>query len=470
MSNSNYNRAAMLGIMQATMRILEHGGGLSFDQANSSWEYKCPPRAWFRDLTQRFEFHPAVWHAVELARPLNWQLLVLEYPHKAETDVNRIAYTRDERSGEANRQTLTTIGKYLMRHFDLPDHEIRDIVARYTSKGEMYFVHTVDEMVHVVNNGPHSCMKWSNRGGVNCDDGIRRHPYAVYAPKYGWHMAVRKDGDEIVGRALCISNDDGKYWVRSFKKGESYSYTDEMLEAWLKGQDYKHESGYIEGQKIAKIPANCGYLAPYIDGDQQDVSDGGDHLFIEERGEYTFNETQGYVSDGNDKVECEDCGDMVDEDEYSYVGADEDRCVCHRCMENNYVYARGRRGQHFYVSNDDVVYVESQDEHYDINYLSTNSIVDLDNGDYEHIDNAVCVDDAWYHIEDERVVCDHQGDYQLRENCSQLHDGEWALDDECWYCEGSQEYYLYEDEDPVYVDGDMYHPDHVPTSEENQGE
>jgi hypothetical protein len=452
--------------MRTAMRIIRGHNRRVYNLDTGEWDTVYAGREWFRDLDNRFAIHDAVWAAVRLAPPRNWQLLVLEYPHKAETDVNRIAYTRDERSGEANRQTLTTIGKYLMRHFDLPDHEIRDIVARYTSKGEMYFVHTVDEMVHVVNNGPHSCMKWSNRGGVNCDDGIRRHPYAVYNPMYGWHMAVRKDGDEIVGRALCISNDDGKYWVRSFKKGESYSYTDEMLEAWLKSQDYKHESGYVEGQKIAKIPAECGYLAPYIDGNAQDVSDGGDHLYIEERGEFTFNETQGYVSDGN-TIECGDCGDHVDEDDAYTVGRHEDNQVCSRCRDNYHV-AICRNGYEYVIHQDDCVYVESQDAYYHTDYLSSNGIVELENGDYEKEENAVEVNDEWYHIDDERIVCDHNCDYQLRSDCTELHDGEWALDDECWYCEGSQEYYLHDDVDPVYVDGDMYHPDHVPETQETE--
>jgi hypothetical protein len=293
-------------------------------------------------------------------------------------------------------------------------------------------------------------------------------------------MAVRKDGDEIVGRALCISNDDGKYWVRSFKKGDSYSYSDEMLEAWLKGQDYKHESGYVEGQKIAKIPAECGFLAPYLDGDMQDVSDGGDHLFIEERGEYSFNETQGYVSDGNDKVECEDCGEMVDEDEYSYVGAYEDRCVCHNCMENSYTSVISRNGRERYIHDDDVVYVQSQDAHYDVNYLSTNSIVELENGEYEKEDDAVEINGDWYHLDDERIVVDYECEYRLRDECVEmydgryaledecveLHDGRYALSDECWKCAGSGNWYHNDiDQAPIIVTA-KYHPDFAPEQAE----
>jgi hypothetical protein len=137
-------------------------------------------------------------------------------------------------------------------------------------------------------------------------------------------------------------------------------------------------------------------------------------------------------------------------------------------MENNYTYARSRRGRHFYIHNDDTVYVASQDEHYHLSWLSDNNIVELENGEYEHSDEAVEVDGDYYHIDDERIVCDHQGDYQLRENCTELENGEYALDDECWYCEGSQAYYLHIYVEPVVIDGDNYHPDHVPETQDTE--
>jgi hypothetical protein len=82
------------------------------------------------------------------------------------------------------------------------------------------------------------------------------------------------------------------------------------------------------------------------------------------------------------------------------------------------------------------------------------------------MDDAVSVDDAWYHCDDDAIVCDHVVDYQLRDNCVELHDGEWALLDETWECQGSGNFYLYDDDAPVEIDGNMYHEDYVPEPEE----
>jgi hypothetical protein len=148
-------------------------------------------RPWFDRERLRSDLHPAVMRLLERDhRPIYWQRLLLEWPHVSDTDRERIAYTRDERAGEADRQTVTTVGKYLSRHFDLPDHIIRDAVASYIGNVDKYeILRTVDKMVHAVNNGPHSCMKWTCRDGVHCADGEERHPYAAYDPQYGWHMA-----------------------------------------------------------------------------------------------------------------------------------------------------------------------------------------------------------------------------------------------------------------------------------------
>ena len=91
-------------------------------------------RAWFRRETRKYKLHPVVEAALDVCRPDDWHQLLLEWPHMAESDPARLAYTRDERSGEADRQTVTTIGKYLTRHFsEMTDHKVRDLAALYGS-------------------------------------------------------------------------------------------------------------------------------------------------------------------------------------------------------------------------------------------------------------------------------------------------------------------------------------------------
>ena len=110
---------------------------------------------------------------------------------------------------------------------------------------------------------------------------------------------------------------------------------------------------------------------------------------------------------------------------------------------------------------DDCVYVESNDTYYHTDHMSSNGIIELENGDHETADNCVEVDDEWYHLDDERIVCDHNCDYQLRENCVELADGNFALEDECWQCASSGEWYRTDDVEPVVITA-KYHPDNVP--------
>jgi len=441
-------------------------------------------REWHNALRRKYQVHPAIYDAMKLLRPTNWQQLLLEYPHRAESDPYRIAYTRDERAGEQDRQTVTTIGKYLMRHFDLPDHRIRDIVALYSTPSEFKILDDVESFVHAVNNGPNSCMCWREDIGVRCSDRKVRHPYHVYDPKYGWRMAVRIDGGRIDGRALLQDGEYGKYFVRSFKRATDggYSHSDEALEAWLHDQGFERRRGYEEGTQLAYIPTSDEFLAPYIDGDEQRVSIGRmvgggadapreEYLYIDPDGEYECDNTDGTPS-GNRGECCESCEEHFDPDDMMWVGRTEETHVCDRCCNEYYTHAYTRRGNQAYIASDNVIYVSSQDAYYDIDYLEDNNIVELANGDYEHTDNAVYVENTggWYHCEDTRPVVDHNGEYQLSDDCVCLDNGEYALTDEAFYCEGSSEWYLRDDFDPVIVDGKTYHPDHAPETNEESTE
>lgn len=467
---TEYNYAETLDSIKAIANIV---CGYTADGRDANRNYVG--RSWFRVLYYKHDrqYHPAVLEAVKYGPPKHLGLLVLEFPHRAVTAPDRLAYTRDERAGIADKQTLTSVGKYLARHFDLPDHIVRDIVARHVCKSEFRFVRDVHAMVHAVNNGPNSCMKWRKDQFVACDDGISRHPYETYDPKYGWHMAVRYEGDEIVGRALCVEDKDGDdelYWVRSFKRTDNgYSPSDEFLEAWLKTQGYTKRSCYADGQRMAYyIAYRCASepIAPYIDGDVRTVRIAHDQSCLiiesdEDEAHYKCDNTDGSADDV-DGEECDSCGRRCRSSEDMYwVGRGEDEHVCSGCIDD-YTYVYGRRGNQYYIPNDDVVCVN--DECYDPDYLSDNDIVELENGDYEHLDNAVFIEseDAYYHVDSDRIVQDLHNEYQLLDNCVELESGEYALEDECWQCQSTLDWFHEDDIDPVIVDGETYHPDYAP--------
>jgi len=415
-------------------------------------------RAWFRREYSKHRLHPAVYDMMLVYVPTGWENILLEWPHKADTDPNRIAYTRDERSGEADRQVVTTIGKYLTRHFPqaASDH-IRDLVAKHTYGGQIEIVSDIDKMVSAVMNGPRSCM--SPAFNLRCDDGERRHPYAVYDPSLGWSMAVRYDGTEVMGRCLVWQDPDSEKhrgFVRSYKRerdSQSNSGADEAIEMHLRNLGYEKWSRWPHETPIMQYNLSDGnFLMPYIDGGVQavDHARGGSGFLISQDGEIEASNTNGKAS--NHDNNCEDCGAGVSDDDTTWVGVHEDRCVCQGCIDN-YTYVVGRHGNNYYVHDDDAVYVQSESEYYDVDYLSDNDIVELHNGDYTHQDAAVYIEseDAWYSEDDSDIV-------YAEDTCR------YELESNCWQCAKSEKWYT-EDVDSVEVDGEVYHPDNAPEQE-----
>lgn len=446
-------------------RRIVRGDIQHYDEVNRRWFQPCPPRDWFTATTQAHRFHPAVEHMIceALYRPRDWHLLLLEWPHRSVTDPSRIAYTRDERAGMADRQTVTTIGKYLTRHFNAPDNVIRDVSALYGYGGDITITNDMDAMIDAVKNGPRSCM--SRDLTRLCDDGEHRHPYAVYDPGYGWAMAVRRCGGEILGRALVWRNphnEDDKCFVRSYKREHSelsHSGTDEAINTFLQSQGYELRRGWPADAPLAVYQlrrSSNEYLMPYIDGCVQTVNlDHAGRMFIDEDGTISADNTDGRgVHRG---TECDHCGDHFDGDnEGGYVGRHEDSHVCQYCLDNHYTYVYGRRGNQYYIPSDDAVYVDSNGEYYDPGYLGDNDIVEAYDGNFYHIDDVVYVEsrDAYFVSGDDDVVyAEDSGQYEMREDC--------------WLCNESRQWYT-NDTDYVEVDGETYHPDNAPEPEDDE--
>jgi len=401
-------------------------------------------RPWFHREYYKHRVHPAIWDALELARPKDWHQLVLEHPYKSETDPTRIAYTQDDRAGEADRQTITTIGKYLRRHFpDLSDHEIRDIQALHVVNG-VRIVRTTAEMIYHLQRGPRSCM-------VNTS--FSTHPYECYDPAHGWAMAVREEGNDTVGRALINDSDpDDKVFVRSYRKNnDGYSHSDEQLEAWLKSQGYKKASDW-EGFRLKAIPHRDDWVAPYLDGDVKRAAlkntSTGTYFVIDPDGDYEMDSTSGLTREVSENT-CEDCGEGYDQDDGYWVGMHEDRGICERCCSNNYIYAYSRRGDQYYLPEDCVISVGG--DYYHTDYLDDNEIVCDVDGEYHTHDDVVFIESEgeYYPCDDDRICCaEDTNEYDLRDNC--------------WQCEGSFNWYTNDCTDYVEIDGNRYHTDHAP--------
>ena len=457
-----YNADEMENIFNTSARILT--GWYTEDKWGKTNYIR---RNWHAREQGKYPLHPVVKKAMRMSRPDDWQQLLLQWPHQSMTDQSRIAYTRDEKAGEIDRQTLTTLGKYIRAHFSkLPDHAIRDLVATNTT-ADFKFVHTTAEMLYHLHRGPKSCMVWDS------DNHLDEHPYNTYDPALGWHMAIRIVDGNTVGRALCNTDGEGNnYFVRSYKKDpdnpHGYSHADEQLNAWLRELGYLKYDGYPNGTKLKLIPTrrnDAGFIAPYIDGCIQHVDVRGDHLRISEDGEWECDNTDGNPSNaGGD--ECADCGSRISEGDGYWVGRYDDRHVCQSCCDDSYRYAYGRNGNQYYAHEDDCSWSEEQEEYYVDSYLGDNNMVRLDNGEVVHHDNAVDVEGNWYHCDDERVCYDSYNEqYAMRDDCVELANGDMCHEADAWKCAESGNWYT-NGEDYELIDGKKVHPDYAPTEDD----
>lgn len=459
----------------------DHKGSLMMDMVRRLAYVLSRSRSWHRREQERSDLHPAVLDLLNMYPVKDWHALVLEWPHISKKDQNKIAYTRSVEHGEIDRQTVTSIGKYLTRHFIYtPSDLIRDAVSKHGSTNYT-ILRDMDEILTVMLSGaaPASCMTKFSKP--------ERHPYSVYDPALGWGLAVRKDGHgEVSGRALVWDdpNDaDRHIFVRTYAKATNsagYSQADDGLKAWLVEQGYRRESAWY-GASFRYIPHPSGYsdfMMPYIDGDCQTVTvdQRANLVYLDEDGDYTCSNTDGTVT-SNDRTDCECCGDSFHEEDMHWVGRYDDTHVCGYCFDNSYISAVSRNGDTYYIHHDDAIWVESCDQHYDVEHLERNGIIELDNGDYEHRNNAVYLDyrDMWVHMDDDCVVyCEHSSEYEHVDDCVRLENDEWALRDDAWQCEHSDNWYLSDDVTSVTTPcGKEVHPDYADeyvTEEESEGE
>jgi hypothetical protein len=254
---------------------------------------------------------------------------------------------------------------------------------------------------------------------------------------------------------MTSPKDGVKYYVRTYARPSNnggYSETDNGMENWLTEQGYHKLNYWRDGERLAYHETSDHFLAPFLDGNEKRVTIdvGAKAIVVDSEGEYVCDQTGGCpTDDSGDYFDCEDCGDRTSDDDGYWVGRGEDTRVCESCLSNDYTYVYGRRGNQYHVHSDNAVWVESANDSYDVDYLADNEIIELNNGDYEQMENAVEVNGDWYHIDDERICRTEDTDEFL------------LVDDGCWQCTESGNWYT-DSVDYVEANGDKYHPDNAP--------
>lgn len=367
-----------------------------------------------RRMQAKYHTHPVVEELLPISRPWDWHLLLLEFPAYS-VDMKRIAYFRSERDMRMDRRTVTSVAKYVQRHWGglIPDHVIRDIAAKYTAAG-FRVVTDIKEMVELVRVGPVSCQRWG-RGDCKpstVGDPWNTHPYQAYDPAKGWALVVQEVNGEVKSRCLVYSGpaDDGdKGYVRIYGNEPETA-------AWLESEGYEQWDGWPEGAEI-----RAGEPWPYVDGDTNCVDWDGESSYVELS--VDGDELSDTTGEGPCSQRCDCCGDRIRSRDDSWSTYNDD-VVCEYCLDNEYCYARDRHGDYHYFPEDDCVNVH---------------------GDWYYI----------HHAPECGVVQDHEGEWQLYEDCVYCVDvDDYVLAEEATYYEPDGEYYLDPPEDEPEEDED----------------
>ena len=258
--------------------------------------------------------------------PKDWHKLALEFPEDEGNGSIGFCATAAKLHavmvhGNESQRTTTTAGRYIRRHWpEAKDHEIRDVTTLAESNG-VTITYDMDEMIDAVQCGPTTCMQWDEADSFDTwymtgsqyytDEGeglefenntTTVHPYHAYAPELGWGMAVRKDNNRIVARALTYKKDGVKCFVRSYgKDSDGYSGSDVTIDAYLKHNGYEYLDAWPEGVAIKANKHEGGdWCVPYVDPGPSRITWygrcfrlDGDVFIRDNNGEYEFGETDG---------------------------------------------------------------------------------------------------------------------------------------------------------------------------------
>ena len=384
--------------------------------------------------------HPIIYDISRENNPIDWQQLILELPHMAKDGVS-MGYYRDDRAVGVTI-TVTRLGKYVKRHFPtLADNVIRDYVNPYIINTE-----TIDNIEDII-----SLMESDNVPGSCMSKSFNIHPYRVYDPKFGWKLILKKSGHQIVGRALV----NNMHYVRAYTSSTSSvsgMSIDCALEAWLDSQGYVNNGKWPAGTKLARIENNCGEIvAPYIDGNNDNVNDHGDYLTICNDGEYECQNTSG-TAESKNTCTCDICGSREAEDDLSYI--ENEGSVCASCIDSDFIYIESVRFNGYwtdggYYRSNNCIQTIGGSWFPDDNY-SDYGIVQLHNGEYTELDDTVYDEDTneHYHTDDlgdKIAYCEDTEDYRT----------------EFWSCEASNKYYSDNQEFAYDENGDKIHPDYA---------
>lgn len=253
--------------------------------------------------------------------------------HKSISKPGMIAFYESVAKAEAQRETITKVGRFLTRFRpELSQDDIRKLAEQYQaeqSQNVLAFATTEDEIEEVYVNGPNSCLAGNAR---KFDSSM--HPARVYA---AGDLAIAHIGTD--SRVLC--------WPEKKIYGRIYGNTEsrrDTLENALKDIGYSYDPGRFCGAKLLLVEDKDSYVMPYLDNS----------LEVEERNGYFIIVRDGIAADSANGLlptrNCSVCGD-------STGGSDDYDDMCESCYGDHSYCDRCEELTH----HDDTTYLEGPD-------------------------------------------------------------------------------------------------------------
>jgi hypothetical protein len=280
------------------------------------------------------------------------------FAHVSMANKAMLAYTESSEKGAKDIQTQIKPGAYLQKYFgavlsaDGIASIVRDWQRRYADT-ELKFARTPEEIVHIYQTGPFSCMSGKPDQYRTKTKGDYLHPCEVYGqPHSDLTLAYLESKHGVSCRTLV--------WEEKKQFGRIYGDAT-LLERELQALGYV--KGDFNGARIGKIqvgPAKRGlYLMPYIDG-WSNVLDNGDHFLItgktpskKAKWECCCN-TCGTTNCAEAVYECESCENEIPESDVFRVP--NFGYYCQACHTETFIYCEHTGREQLREGSDTVVY------------------------------------------------------------------------------------------------------------------
>ena len=360
------------------------------------YNYFVRPATWQEREARMFiagVYEQPVWHDEPFWQN-NRAYFIEHFVHVSTADPSTIAFTEDERKGEADRQTLIKPGKYLQKflgagttgmieHGPLKGMEPRitkQQVAYYAawhhagrrpaSDDSLLFADTAEEMIRVYRTGPYSCMR-----GCDKDWSDDEHPVQVYAAGDLQFAYLVNGAGDVLGRALCWPEKKvfGRVYPTPNSERDQNLYNE--LHDRLKGLGWtsiNERQDVFEGARLLRVTNDNGvYMMPYLDHEYGVEYSSTSHWRMSTDSHHQDN-TDGTYCHGDDcdsepDWTCDSCDDGYSDDDDSrsvYSGwrstgiggggyPTGERQWCRSCTDNDAFYCDGT--DEYYLGNVDRV-------------------------------------------------------------------------------------------------------------------